>query len=159
MADIAATVAALEKRVRHLEDQLEIYHLLSAYGPAADACSAKVMAELWTEDATYDAQLVAFDGRDEILAMLKSDMHQSIIQGGGAHVIGMPNVRVDGDTAAATCYARLYRQRDDGFHVWRVTACRWELVRTAEGWRINNRINRVLDGSEEARALLRRGVE
>jgi hypothetical protein len=36
-----------------------------------------------------------------------------------------------------------------------MTANRWELVRTAEGWKFKHRTLRQLDGSEPARKLLR----
>jgi len=36
-----------------------------------------------------------------------------------------------------------------------MTANRWELVRTASGWKIKRRTLRPLDGSEPARELLR----
>ena len=159
MADLEARLAKLEQRVHQLEDQLAIYQILSTYGAAADGASVKAMTDLWTEDAVYDAQIVAFDGRAEILAMLKGDMHQNIIQGGAAHVIGMPAVRIDKDTAVATCCALLYRKDGDSFRAWRVTACRWDLVRTQEGWRIKKRVNKVLNGAEDARELLRSGIE
>jgi ketosteroid isomerase-like protein len=159
MADVESRIAVLEQRVQHLEDQLSIYQLLSTYGAAADGASAKAMTDLWTDDAVYDAQIVAFNGKAEILAMLKSDMHQSIINGGAAHVIGMPAVRIAGDTAVATCCARLYRKEGDSYRAWRVTACRWELVRAAEGWRIKSRVNKLLNGDEDARELLRSGIE
>ena len=159
MSDMEARMAALEQRVLQLEDQLAVYQILSTYGAAADGASVKAMTNLWTEDAVYDAQIVAFDGRSEILAMLKGEMHQNIIQGGAGHVIGMPTVRIDKDKAVAICCARLYRKDGDNFRAWRVTACRWDLVRTPAGWRVKKRVNKVLDGGEDARELLRGGIE
>lgn len=159
MADVEARMAALEQRVRQLEDQVSIYQILSTYGAAADGASTPAMTDLWTDDAIYDAQIVAFNGKAEILAMLKSDMHQQIINGGAAHVIGMPSVRIAGDKAVATCCARLYRKDGDSYRAWRVTACRWDLVRTAKGWRIKSRVNKLLNGDEDARELLRSGIE
>jgi ketosteroid isomerase-like protein len=159
MADMEARLAALEARVHQLEDQVAIYQLLSTYGAAADGASVKAMTDLWTEDAVYDAQIVAFNSRDEILAMLTGEMHQNIIKTGAGHVIGMPTVRINGDTAEAICCARLYRKDGDNFRAWRVTACRWDLVRTPAGWRIKKRVNKVLNGAEDARALLRSGIE
>ena len=77
---------------------------------------------------------------------------------GAGHVIGLPHVQLSGDTAVATGYARLYRWDGAQFVVARVSANRWELVRTAAGWRVAARTNRVLDGGDEPRALLRAGV-
>ena len=42
-----------------------------------------------------------------------------------------------------------------GFRIHRVAANRWELVRTAAGWKIKRRTVRTLDGSEPAREILR----
>jgi hypothetical protein len=70
----------------------------------------------------------------------------------------MPYVAIDGDRAVATAYAQLCRANGDDFRVWRVTATRWELERTADGWRVAHRTNRLLDGDPAAQELLRRGV-
>ena len=50
MTDIEARLAALEDRVRLLEDHNAIMRLLYAYGPAVDSGSAETVAQLWTED-------------------------------------------------------------------------------------------------------------
>jgi hypothetical protein len=42
--------------------------------------------------------------------------------------------------------------------LWRASANHWTLKRTASGWRIDTRYNRVLDGSDESHEVLRRGV-
>jgi len=78
---------------------------------------------------------------------------------GAAHVLGgVPHVVIDGDTAVATAYYHLHRRADDSFTVWRVTATRWELVRDDGTWRVARRVNRLLDGSSEARQLLADGI-
>ena len=42
-----------------------------------------------------------------------------------------------------------------GFRIHRVAANRWELVRTAAGWKIKRRTVRTIDGSEPPREILR----
>jgi hypothetical protein len=42
-----------------------------------------------------------------------------------------------------------------GYHIHRVVTNRWELVRTAAGWKIKRRSLRLVDGSEPAREILR----
>lgn len=174
MACDEARLARLESRVRELEDRQEIYQLLSAYGPLVDSGDADATSHLWIDEGVYDwgggpkpanGAEVAKEGwagaaysRDEIASMVRGDGHRSIIEGGAGHVIGLPHVLLSGDTAVATGYARLYRWDGAGFAVARVSANRWELVRTAEGWRVAHRTNRVLDGGEEPRGLLRAGV-
>ena len=46
-----------------------------------------------------------------------------------------------------------------GFHVHRVSANRAEFVRTAEGWKINRRTLRALDGTPPAREILAGALE
>jgi hypothetical protein len=169
MSDIEKRLAALEAKVRELEDQVALYQLMSAYGPLVDSGDAAATAALWTEDGVYDwgggPQSSAKEGpagaaysRAAIADMVRGPYHQEIIQTGAGHVIGLPHLRIDGDTAVGTSYSRLYRSDGDNFRTWRVGANRWEFIRTADGWRVKQRINRVLNGDAEARALLRRGV-
>lgn len=174
MAGDEARLALLESRLRELEDRLEIYQLLSAYGPLVDSGDAEATADLWVADGVYDwgggpkpadGTPVAREGwagaaysRAEIAEMVRGPGHRSIIAGGAGHVIGLPHVQLSGDTAVATGYARLYRWDGAKFEVARVSANRWELVRTAAGWRVAVRTNRVLDGGADPRTLLRAGV-
>jgi hypothetical protein len=158
MDDLTARFEALEARVRELEDHVALYQLMMGYGPAVDAGEAELAASRWTEDGVYDAQVGAWEGRDAIAGMVEGDMHQGIIRGGSAHVTALPYVTVDGDRAVATAYAQLCRADGDNFRVWRVTATRWEFVRTSAGWKVQRRVNRLLDGDPDAQDLLRRGV-
>ncbi len=157
MAD--AKLKALEARLRALEDERAIMHLMAAYGPAVDSGSTEAAAWLWTEDGVYDAQVDLFEGRAGIRRLVTGPMHQEIIKGGSAHVIGMPLIELDGDRAVATCYARLYRWGGDAFKVARITANRWQFVREADGWHIKHRLNIQLNGAQEARDLLGQGVK
>lgn len=161
MGDIEETVTALAARVHALEDRLAVYELLATYGPSVDGAARDVAASLWTADGSYDSGVGVFEGSAGIAAMVEGDMHQGIIAGGSAHLISLPHVEVDGDTAVATCYSQLLRYNPEAgeFRVWRATANRWELVRTDGRWRVQRRLNKLLDGSEEARALLRLGVD
>ena len=69
--DLRATVAALEARVRSLEDHVEITQLVAQYGPSVDSGSAEATANLWTEDGTFDAVgAIEMRGRDEIAGMM-----------------------------------------------------------------------------------------
>ena len=173
MSDIEKRLAALEAKVRELEDQVALYQLMSAYGPLVDSGDAEATAALWTEDGVYDwgggpapapgtpvkeGPAGAAYSQAAIADMVRGPYHQEIIQGGAGHVIGLPHLKIDGDTAVGTSSSRLYRSDGDNFRTWRVGANRWEFVRTPDGWRVKQRINRVLNGDAEARALLRRGV-
>lgn len=169
MDDLETRLHALETRVRQLEDQIQLYQIMSAYGPLVDSGDAEATAGLWTEDGVYDwgggSSAGAKEGPQgaahsaaEIADMVRGPYHQAIIKGGAAHVIGLPHVELDGDRAVGTSYSRLYRREGDNFRVWRVGANRWEFVRTEAGWRVKNRINRVLTGDDEPRQILRAGI-
>ena len=70
----------------------------------------------------------------------------------------MPLVTLDGDRATATGYSRVDLRDGDAWKVERTSANRWELVRTDTGWKIRNRVNRLMDGSAEGRELLASGL-
>jgi hypothetical protein len=66
MADIDDRLAVLERRIALLEDQVAIYQLMSAYGPAADSGSTERATSLWTEAGVYDLHSRVMTGRGEI---------------------------------------------------------------------------------------------
>jgi len=151
MDDAQARVARLEARIRQLEDLLDIYQLMSTYGPAVDSGETSIASELWTEAGDYGSSGAGFwSGAAAIKAMLDGEGHQGLIRRGCAHVFDLPRVTVTGDRAVAICHFFLYRQGDDGFETWRVAASRWDLVRASVGWKVEHRINQLLDGSAEA---------
>ncbi|HEX3947740.1 MAG TPA: nuclear transport factor 2 family protein [Acidimicrobiales bacterium] len=149
------TVAALAERLQAVEDLLAIQHTISRYGPAVDAGESDEVGQLWSEDGRYDAGVGAWTGREAIAGMVSGPMHQGFIHGGCGHVVSAPHITVDGDRAVALCHSQLLLrdQEADGFRVWRLTANRWELERTPDGWKVADRINRQLDGDDEARRL------
>jgi hypothetical protein len=158
MSDLEQTVRALEERVRHLEDTLAITALVGRYGPAVDSGSDREAADLWTETGVYDLGFRVIEGSSKVAEMVRGEHHQGLIHSGAAHVLGAPLVRVDGDRAVATCYSNVFRYVDGAFEVWRTAVNRWELERTADGWHATRRTTRLLDGSDDARELLRRAV-
>lgn len=152
-----ARLDALEQRLRLVEDELAISRLVLGYGPRVDSGAAEAAAELWAEDGSYEfeAGVPALQGRDGLAAMVRGNAHQAHLRRGCAHVLTAPHVAVAGDTAVATCYSLMhhYVAATGIFQVSRVSANRWELVRTGDGWRVANRTNRLLNGDDAARAL------
>jgi SnoaL-like domain len=95
-------IADLAHRVQALEDQLAIYQLIATYGPAVDSQSARAVGELWSEDGVYDPSGVnTYAGRVAVEALVYREPHLSYLQAGCAHVLSLPRVAVDGDTALA----------------------------------------------------------
>ncbi|MFD6895642.1 nuclear transport factor 2 family protein [Rhodococcus sp. NPDC060086] len=158
MTDTAELVASLLERVQLLEDKAAIQEVLTAYGPAVDAGDADAVGELWAEDAVYDIDIRVMEGRDAITEMVRTRPHQDYVNEGCGHLLDPVHIRVDGDTAAATCHSMLLRRNldSDSYRVWRVTANRFDLARIDGKWKIKRRTARVLNGSEESRELLAR---
>jgi hypothetical protein len=152
-------LAALEARVRATEDQLGIMRLLATYGPAVDCGESRPAAELWTDSGVYDVGDVSrAEGQEAIAALYDADFHQGLIRAGAAHVTVPAQITVMGDSAVAVGHSIVFRWGQNGYDAWRVSANRWTLVRTEDGWRIAERFNRALDGSPEARETLRAAV-
>lgn len=159
MTEIEARFAALEARIKGLEDQLAIYQLIATYGPSVDSRTGSATASLWAEDGSYDFGGDPLVGAEKVGALVNIEPHIHYVAAGCAHVLSMPHVAVDGDKAVATGYSRVYLNQGDHWRVERASANRWELVRTADGWRVQNRVNRLLNGQAEARNLLSTGIK
>jgi SnoaL-like domain len=155
--DLRATVETLAAKVRALEDQVEIMQIVAQYGPAVDSGSGEAAAALWTEEGVFDAvPHLRMRGRGDIIAMIGGAGHQGLLNGGCGHVLTVPHIVLDGDEATGRSYALQVRWDPDAarFWVYRVSANTWRWVRTPHGWRIADRVNAPLDGTEGHREML-----
>jgi SnoaL-like domain len=173
MPNDAAAGRNTDERLRAIEDRLEIYNLIASHPPSADTGAAEQARAVYNEDGVVDLGGVkTASGRDAIAAMLGAPGHQAAIAGGLAHFAGLPHIALDGDRAVVTSYLQILTPHptatpaevpnhgtSPGFRIHRVGANRWELLRTAAGWKIARRTLRPLDGSEPARQLLRQALE
>lgn len=147
----------MEMRLERVEDELAITRLMASYGPLVDAGDAGSVASLWAEDGEYDVEGWHMRSRSDVDAMVRSDAHQNLINGGCSHFLGPAHIRIDGDEAVAVCESLLVRHRDGEFSVRRAGANRVRLRRSDADpgrWEIVHRTTRALNGSEEARKLL-----
>ena len=155
---LEARLAALETRVRELEDREALAQLVASYGPAVDSGEAAAAAALWADDGVFDVvpyfELVGHDG---IAGMVDDDGHQSLIHNGCGHVLTAPKIVVDGDRARGWNYAFNIRWDADTDRFWiaRLSANEWAFRRDSDGWRVVRRTNINLDGDERPRALFR----
>lgn len=152
--DVEARLGTLEERLRRLEDERAVARVVAAYGPLVDGGDAERVAALWEPDGVYDVDELLMTGRAQIEAMVCSAAHQGWITGGCAHLVGPPHVTVIGDDAVAVCHSLMVVHQDGAFVLRRATANRWRLHRTADGWQVTERTNRVLDGRPESPRLL-----
>jgi hypothetical protein len=146
---------ALESRLAELEAREAIRNLIAGYGPLADSGNAAAITAMWTENGVYEVGgYGAHTGHAAIAALFTAGTHLDLMRNGCAHLLGPLHIDVDGDRATALGHSCVFRHAGEGFEAWRVSANRWELERRTEGWRVRRRVNRPLDGSEAARALL-----
>ena len=158
----------LEERLTAIEDRLEILNLIAAHPPGADSASRDYAASFWAEDGIIDM------GGDRpaqnytsMLSILEAPGFKEAQRQGICHFAGLPYIEIDGDRAVATSYLQILAADPDGkpfelsahgtskgFRVLRLSANRWELARTKEGWRIERRTIRSMDGAA-SRELLR----
>ena len=163
---------SLEDRVRAIEDKLAIFHLIASHPPAADTGTDRYYREAFVADGEMDlGGGKDARGNDTIGALVKTPEHQAAIAGGLCHFAGLPRVEIDGDSAVAISYLQIItpdRQAaprevsghgsTTGFRIHRVGANRWELKRSKDGWKVVRRTLRPLDGTDDARALLRKAI-
>lgn len=149
------SLESLSRRLTELEDQLAVYQLIASYGPAVDRADGAAAAALWLENGVYDPDNIqSFNGSAAIAALVDTEIHREYLARGCAHVASLPLVRVNGDRAVAVNHSRVYARAADVWEVVRVSANRWELIRTADGWQVERRTNRLLDGAESKREIL-----
>jgi SnoaL-like domain len=165
---MAAGKQSIEERLQEVEDRLAILNLIAGHPPGADSASTQYSASYWLEGGVFDRgppfdELMPSSGA----ARGPSPEFQEAIGQGICHFAGPPYIELHGDSATVTGYLQILAfnpSADEftlsahgtsrGFRVHRLSAGRWDLVRTKEGWRVERRTIRSMD-TPEARALLR----
>jgi hypothetical protein len=162
----------LEDRLRAVEDTLAIYHLIASHPPAADTGTDSYYRDIFMSDGVIDlGGGKAANGNEAIAAVVKTPEHQAAIAGGLCHFAGLPRVQLNGDTAVAISYLQVIAPNREakpvelsghgvssGYRIHRLGANRWDLKRTNDGWKVARRAYRMLDGTDDARDLLRQAV-
>ncbi len=146
---------SLAARVQLLEDREALRNLIAHYGPLADSGDSEAVSQLWDIDGSYQVLgFAAASGQKAIAGLIESDEHQSLMRDGCAHLLGPVALSIDGDSAVAVGHSIVFRRSDTGFIVYRVSANHWEFTRGCNGWLVSKRTNALLNGDEEARALV-----
>ncbi|ABE36786.1 hypothetical protein DR64_7538 [Paraburkholderia xenovorans LB400] len=161
------------RRLRQVEDHLNILNLIAAHPPCVDTGSAEY-AENMSEDTVLDrgVGLSGAFGRVAFATGITGPAHREAIQSGISHFLSLPYISVSDDTAVAIGYLQILIPAPDaplvavpahgesaGFKVFRVTANRWDLERRGDHWEIKRRSLRLLDDTDAARKLLREAIE
>ncbi len=160
---------SIEERLRDVEDRLEILNLIAGHPPGADTGDGEYAASYCVEDVVlqFSEHAPPWSGSAQIAANLQTPAHKGAIEQGVTHFTALPYIEIDGDTAVVTSYLQILTPNPQGepfelsghgtskgFRVHRLSANRWELVRTPEGWRIKRRTGRSME-TPGARQLLR----
>ena len=130
---------ALEKRIRALEDIEAIRNLKSTYAAYCDdSYNADKIAELFTEDATWESgALGRFEGREAIRGFFQG---ASKIFKFALHYALNPHIEVDGDTARARWYLFMPCTMSDGNSgMWRAGIDDEEYVRVNGDWKFKSK--------------------
>jgi hypothetical protein len=165
---------SIEQRLQAIEDRLDILNLIAAHPPGADSASHDFAASFWMAGGTVDmAGQGAGQGKgyESMIGVLNTPGFAEAQQQGICHFTGLPHITIDGDHAVATSYLQILAADPDGkpfdlsahgtskgFRVLRLSANRWELQRTPEGWRIKRRTVRGMD-NPASRALLKQATD
>ena len=150
----------LEERLQAVEDRLEIYNVISAYGPAVDGCNLEAMGQVYAEAGVYDVRDYRYmDGLADIRDMMNGVGHRTLTGNGAAHIGTLPHVELDGDRAIATNYSIILGRKEGEPVMLRLNISRIYLSRGEGGWRIDRRIIDPLDGRASSRELAARVFE
>jgi uncharacterized protein (TIGR02246 family) len=132
----------LQQRLTRLEDIAAIHQLFIDYGAFLDAKDFESYAGLFAEDAeVLLGPMGRATGRDNIRAMMEK-------VGGGAgesfHLIGSPQVSLDGDTATSrVMWSVVYREPDGSPKLGMIGHHKDELVRQDGRWYFKRRAGYV----------------
>jgi hypothetical protein len=163
--------STLEDRLRAVEDRLAIFQLIASHPPAADTGNDDYYRDAFAADAVIDLGTKIATGNEAIAAVVKTPEHRGAIAAGLCHFAGLPRVELDGDSAVAISYLQVLTPNKDakpvelsghgassGYRIHRLGANRWDFKRTATGWKVVRRAYRMLDGNQEAPAMLREAI-
>ena len=163
----ANRIHTIEQRLQAIEDRLEVLNLVAAHPPGADSASHDFAESFWLADGTVDMAGQA-KGYESMIGVLNTPGFAKAQGQGICHFAGLPHIVIDGDHAVATSYLQILAADPEGkpfdlsahgtskgFRVLRLSANRWELQRTSQGWRIKSRTMRSMD-NPASRELLKK---
>jgi hypothetical protein len=159
-------------RIIASEDRLEIQNLLAGSAFSSDVASETYWAKMFTEDTIFDRGQGRHDnGREEILKIINATDQKEAIKGGMTHLAMLPHIKLNGDSAIATGYLLIVmpdsaashvklpgKGISSGFSIYQLTVNKWQLVRTADGWKVSQRTVRPL-GNKDSQDILRNAIE
>lgn len=137
-----AAAPAIEVRVRHIEDRLEIERLLLEYGRTLDNRDFAAYSKLFAKTGEWKGALGTFTGPAAIQAAMEkifANAAGDIPKGRNFHVMSNFIITLDGDRARASSVFIFYKM--DGNKPVAEVAGRYEdtLIREDGAWRFQQR--------------------
>ncbi|HEY3695860.1 nuclear transport factor 2 family protein [Phenylobacterium sp.] len=148
---LESRVAALETRLKLLEDQEKVRQCLARYGYNADLGRSEEYVAVWTDDGLYDlADDTKLAGKAQIRQMITSPAgaHKSEIENRSLHTVGNLFIKIEGDTAWAEGYSVVFVKQADGVRPYTAGYNHWDFARDGDGWLMSRRLRRAIGGSE-----------
>lgn len=161
---LAEKLSGYERRLCVVEDQIAISNLMTRYGLSADCGNDVLAMHCHTQGAVYRVSAprsgrdgkhedLVLEGREAIGAMLRSDLHQSMLPN-TAHTVGPSDITIEGDIAHAVGYSRLYLREDEQPRLMRLSINQWRFERVGGQWLIAERCSRLV-GEAAAQDILK----
>jgi ketosteroid isomerase-like protein len=146
-------------KLNWLVDRAQITDVITTYAVATDARDWKRWGELMTDDVTIDLGVAgSFSGRDAVVKLVAdglADVDRT------QHMITMLAIRIDGDTAHVRAILQtlhiVHQTGQADLSLLGRGAYEFDLIRTADGWRITRAANDVFSvvGDPHGRAAAR----
>jgi hypothetical protein len=146
--DLEARVAALEGRVRYLEDQEKIRECLAEYGFNADLGRSDNYVAGWTPDGVYDLDSMYLDGEADLRKMIASPdgFHKTQVENRSQHTVLNLYIRIEGDSAWAEGYSVVFVRQDGNIKAILAGYNHWVFERAGSRWLMKRRTRREIGG-------------
>jgi hypothetical protein len=158
--DVQARLAALEARIKELEDDRAIREVLARYGYNADGCRDEAYIALYTDDGVMNLTVgpgtphykgvMVWKGKDELRQFITDPgaHHRPGFYGHSMHVQGNNIVtHIDGDQAVVNSYSIVLHDDDGNLRLQSAGNNQWQLKKVDGQWLIQERRRRqVGDG-------------
>jgi hypothetical protein len=151
--DIEQRFAALEQRLRLVEDQEQIRECLARYGFNFNLSRARQYAETFTPDGVFDFDDGKFVGAAALAGVVTDyETTDRVLRNRSLHTVCNLYIRVDGDTAWAEGYSVVVVRNEEmfgvPFGVFEAGYNHWDFERDGERWRIKRRVRRSVGGKQ-----------
>lgn len=161
MNDLLEKIAALEARLRIVEDKEKIKEVLARYGYNADLGRSEAYVDVWTDDGLYDMGAVRYAGKAQIREMISSPtgVHKTLIENRSLHTVCNLHIGIDGDSAWAEGYSIVFVKGEDGVKPFTAGYNHWDFARSGEQWLMTRRLRRDVGGEEWGGETISRYLE